>query len=138
MRARGTTVTLLRMPSPHRETAKWHDRNRMKSQDEAIREITRRLVDYYHPVKIYLFGSTARGEAGSDSDLDFCVVVPDETPNKKLSVRSAWEAVQGVGYANDVIPLRLTDFEQRAADVRASLPATIVREGRLLYESQRR
>lgn len=108
----------------------------MKSQDEAIREITRRLVDYYHPLKIYLFGSTARGEAGSDSDLDFCVVVPDATPNKKLSVRSAWEAVRGVGYANDVIPLRLTDFEQRASDVRASLPATIVREGRLLYESR--
>jgi len=73
----------------------------MKSQEEAIQEITRRLVEYYQPLKVYLFGSTARGERGPDSDLDLCVVVPDETSAAKLSVRSAWEAVRGVGYAND-------------------------------------
>jgi len=33
-----------------------------------------RLVEYYQPLKVYLFGSTARGEGGPDSDLDFCVV----------------------------------------------------------------
>lgn len=51
----------------------------MKSQEGAIQKITRRLVEYYQPLKVYLFGSTARGEGGPDSDLDFCVVVPDET-----------------------------------------------------------
>jgi len=44
----------------------------MKSQEEAIQEITRRLVKCYQPLKVYLFGSTARGEDGPDSDLDFC------------------------------------------------------------------
>ena len=43
-------------------------------QTDAIEEITRRLIEYYRPVRIYLFGSTARGDAGPDSDLDFCVV----------------------------------------------------------------
>ena len=108
----------------------------MISQQEAIQEITRRLVEYYQPLRVYLFGSTARGDGGPDSDLDFCVVVPDETANAKLGVRSAWEAVRGVGYANDVVLLRRNDFEERATSVRASLPATILREGRLLYESQ--
>lgn len=42
-------------------------------RDAAIKEITRRLVDFYHPVRIYLFGSAARGDGGPDSDLDFCV-----------------------------------------------------------------
>ncbi len=37
--------------------------------------------------------------------------------------------------SKDVIPWRQSDFETRAAYVRASLPATVVREGRLLYES---
>ena len=50
------------------------------TQDQAIAEITRRLVDYYHPERIYLFGSAARGDGGPDSDLDFCVVLPDEAP----------------------------------------------------------
>jgi predicted nucleotidyltransferase len=41
-------------------------------------------VEFYHPIKIYLFGSIARGDAGPDSDLDFCVVVPDDTPPEKF------------------------------------------------------
>ena len=35
---------------------------------EVIEEMTRRLVEFYRPVRIYLFGSEARGEAGPDSD----------------------------------------------------------------------
>ena len=66
------------------------------TKQEVIEEMTRRLVEFSRPDRIYLFGSEARGEAGPDSDLDFLVVVPD---------------------------------------VRAPLPATVVREGRLLYES---
>jgi predicted nucleotidyltransferase len=50
------------------------------TKEEVIEEMTRRLVEFYRPVRIYLFGSEARGEAGQDSDLDFLVVVPDNTP----------------------------------------------------------
>jgi hypothetical protein len=45
-------------------------------------------------------------------------------------------AVRGTGFAKDIVPWRKTDFEERAAWVRASLPATVVREGRLLYDAQ--
>ena len=54
------------------------------TQDQAIAEITRRLVEYYHPERIYLFGSAARGDGGPDSDLDFCVVLPDDAPESSL------------------------------------------------------
>ena len=104
-------------------------------QNEAIQEITRRLVEFYHPVKIYLFGSAARGDAGPDSDLDFCVVVPDETPDQMLRPGASRQILRGIPAAKDVLPWRKTDFEQRAAWVKASLPATVVREGRVLYES---
>ena len=46
------------------------------AKQEAIAEITRRLVEFYSPVRIYLFGSAARGDDGPDSDLDFLVVLP--------------------------------------------------------------
>jgi predicted nucleotidyltransferase len=105
------------------------------SQEEAIRDITRRLVAFYHPVKIYLFGSVARGESGPDSDLDFCVVVADETPPERFRAGAWHGALAGIKAASDIVPWRRTDFEQRAAWVKASLPATVVREGRILYES---
>ena len=41
------------------------------------REITRRVVDSYQPVEANRLGSTARSDADPDSDLDFCVVVPE-------------------------------------------------------------
>lgn len=104
-------------------------------QDEAIEEITRRLVEFYRPAKVYLFGSAARGDDGPDSDLDFCVVVPDDTPAAKFRAGATCDVLADIVTAADVIPWRRTDFERRAAWVNASLPATIVREGQLLYES---
>jgi predicted nucleotidyltransferase len=106
------------------------------TKQETIDEITRRLVDFYRPVRIYLFGSEARGESGPDSDLDFLVVLPDDAPKEQLR-GAAYSLLRDVREAVDVIPWRQTDFDGRAAYVRASLPATVIREGKLLYDSQR-
>jgi len=38
------------------------------ADDPALREVVRRLFEGYHPLRIYLFGSAARGDAGPDSD----------------------------------------------------------------------
>lgn len=48
------------------------------TREEAIAEITRRLVEYRRPERIHLFGSAARGDDSPDSDLDFREVVPDD------------------------------------------------------------
>jgi len=111
-------------------------RKKMVAQEQTVQEITRRLVEFYRPVRVYLFGSIARGDPGPDSDLDFCVVVPDDTPPEKFRPGATRGALAGVAAATDVVPWRRTDFEQRAAWVKASLPATVVREGRLVYESE--
>ena len=105
------------------------------SKQETIDEITRRLAEFYRPVRIYLFGSEARGESGPDSDLDFLVVVPDDASKEQL--RGAYSLLRDMREAVDVIPWRQTDFDGRAAYVRASLPATVIREGKLLYDAQR-
>jgi predicted nucleotidyltransferase len=105
------------------------------TKQEVIEEMTRRLVDYYHPVRIYLFGSEARGDAGPGSDLDFMVVVPDDTPEQVMRSDDIGSFLSGLDVPQDIIPWRQSDFEGRAAYVRASLPATVLREGKLLYES---
>ena len=105
------------------------------TKQEVIEEMTRRLVEFYRPVRIYLFGSEARGEAGPDSDLDFLVVVPDDTPERVMRSSEGYSLLSGFGMPKDVITWRQSDFDNRANYVVASLPATVVREGRLLYES---
>ena len=86
--------------------------------------------------RIYLFGSEARGEAGPDSDLDFCVVVADDAPVELFRDGGIYSLLRGMGYPKDIVPWRRSDFDARAAHVRASLPATVVREGKLLYDSR--
>jgi predicted nucleotidyltransferase len=107
------------------------------TKQETIEEITRRLVEFYQPVRIYLFGSEARGEAGPDSDLDFCVVLRDDAPESLYRDRSIHRRLWGLRAAVDVVRLANSDFDARAAHVVASLPATVVREGRLLYDTRR-
>lgn len=100
--------------------------------DLVLAEIVHRLVAAYEPERIYLFGSKARGDAGPDSDYDLMVVVPDDAPPVRRRSRSAYEALRGTGRAADVLVCTRSSFDSRL-HVRASLPATIVSEGRLLH-----
>jgi predicted nucleotidyltransferase len=91
-----------------------------------------RLIKAYEPERIYLFGSKARGDYGPDSDFDLLVVVPDDAPENRQQSRLAYEWLWDTGTAADVLVWTRGRFESRT-HLRASLPATILREGRLLY-----
>jgi predicted nucleotidyltransferase len=103
---------------------------------QAIAAIAGRLIEYYRPERIYLFGSPARGDAGRESGLDFCVVVPGDAPAELLRDGGIYSVLRGTGFPKDIVPWRRSDFDARAAHVRTSLPATVVREGKLLYDSR--
>jgi hypothetical protein len=98
----------------------------------ALACIVERLAEAYGPERIYLFGSKARGDCGPDSDFDLMVVVPDDAPEDQKRSRLAYERLWGTGTAADVLVWTRGRFESRA-HLRASLPGTILREGRLLY-----
>ena len=100
--------------------------------DPALAEVVRRLVDAYQPERIYLFGSVARGDAGSDSDYDLLVVVPDDAQLERRRSRLAYEALKGTGTAADVLVCTRSYFEDRRS-LKASLPGTVLREGCLLH-----
>ena len=102
------------------------------AEDPALAEVVRRLVAAYEPLRIYLFGSKARGDDGPDSDYDLMVVVPDDAPPERRRSRLAYETLCGTGTAADVLVWTLTAFDSRL-HLRASLPSTIVDEGRLLH-----
>jgi uncharacterized protein len=102
--------------------------------DPALREIVQRLADAYHPLQIYLFGSKARGTAGPDSDYDLLIVMRDDAPPELRSSQLAYKSLWGIGVGSptDVLVCPDSWFRSRATVI-TSLPATVIREGRLLY-----
>ena len=106
----------------------------MLRRDPLLAEIVRRLRDVYQPNRIYLFGSRARGDAGTDSDYDLMVVVSDDMPRPLRRPGVAYKALRGTGAAADILVWTQGAFQSRLS-LRASLPTTVVEEGTLLYES---
>jgi predicted nucleotidyltransferase len=101
--------------------------------NDAVRgEVVRRLVDVLLPERIYLFGSRARGCAAADSDYDLLVVVQQRTGTGRTMERQANAALWRLGVPIDVV-IVTSDYFAWMLGAAASLPATVEREGRVLY-----
>ncbi len=105
---------------------------RILAEDQKLAEVVRRLVEAYQPERIYLFGSKARKEAGPESDYDLLLLVPDNAPAERRRSRLAYEVLRGTGTAADVLVCTKSWFSARL-HLKASLPSTIVREGKLIH-----
>jgi hypothetical protein len=66
------------------------------------------------------------------SDPTLLLVVPDDAPSERKQPHLAYEVLRGTGVAADVLVCTRTWFDRRS-DLRASLPGTVLREGRLLH-----
>ena len=101
-------------------------------REPVLGEMVRRLVEVYSPVRIYLFGSKARGDDGADSDYDFLVVLPDDAPERLRHGHIGQNAIGAVDASKDILVCTIGFFTRRSRVV-TSLPATVMREGKLLY-----
>lgn len=102
------------------------------TNERILEEMVRRLVAAFHPDSIYLYGSRARGEAGPDSDYDLMLVVSASQVPRYRRDQQAFRALCGLGVPKGVIVLTREEFEA-GRKVTCSLPATVLREGKLLY-----
>ena len=96
-------------------------------------ELLDRVVRFFDPELVILFGSRARGEAGADSDIDLLVVLDDDAPAAKLGWRSAFEARKDFHQAVDIVPCRRRWFEDKR-DVIGSLAHMAAEDGIVVYE----
>lgn len=97
-----------------------------------LARVVGRLVAALKPQRIYVFGSQARGEAMPDSDIDLLLVVPAaDQPSYRLA-QAAYHAAAPHSLALDILVMPAEEFAWRSRAV-GSLPATVLREGRILY-----
>ena len=106
----------------------------MPPADPALAEIVRRLVETYRPLRIYLFGSRARSTTTADSDYDLMVIVSDDGPPERRGAAHGYQALWGLPTGADVLVWTESSFSERL-HLRASLPSTVMREGRLVYSA---
>ena len=100
--------------------------------DPKLDDVVRKLVEAYQPERIYLFGSLARGDGDADSDYDLLIIVPNDALPERRRSRLAYEALRGTGTPVDALVCSHDWFFSRV-HLRASLPGTVLREGRLMH-----
>lgn len=91
------------------------------------------VVAYFQPRRVILFGSAARGDAGPDSDYDLLVVLDDDTPPDKLSLRAGHEARRSYHGSADVIPVKERIF-RRNSRIAGTLSREAAESGVIVFE----
>jgi len=98
---------------------------------EILAEAVSRILAAGSPLKIVLFGSRARGEAGPGSDLDLLIVEESHLPRYKRAARYL-RALVGVFPAKDVVVWTPQEIEAWSR-VPNAFVTTALREGKTLY-----
>ncbi len=103
-----------------------------ESTEHVIALMTERIVARFHPLKVILFGSHARREAGVDSDVDLLVVFSQLEDAHRTAVEIR-RTLRGFGVAKDIVVTTTEEITQRGHLIGTVLEPAL-REGRVLYE----
>jgi uncharacterized protein len=100
--------------------------------EKLIRQVTDTIVEKFHPRRVVLFGSYARGDAGPDSDLDLMV----EMESDLSPFRRAVEVSKAFRFRDWALDVFVYTPREVAANrgVLGTLIDLIEKEGRTLYE----
>lgn len=102
------------------------------NQPPCLPEVVDRIVRNFHPVKIILFGSYARGNATPDSDLDLLVVLPIVNHKRKTAIE-VLRVLNGLPISKDVIITTPQEIEERRNTV-GDIIRPALEEGKVIYE----
>ena len=102
---------------------------------EDIRRLVRRIVEQFHPQRVILFGSYARGEATRNSDVDLLVV--KETNENPMHLAGLMSAALDHSLPVDIVVMTPQDLEEYRQE-RAVFATQILKDGLVLYEASDR
>ena len=102
-----------------------------KFDSDVINELSRRIVQAVHPLRIMLFGSAVRDQMGPDSDIDVLVVVPDGTHCLNTS-QHLYKQLFGFGWPVDILVTTSEILERQKHNV-GLVYRRILIEGKEIY-----
>ena len=98
--------------------------------------IVDKIADYCKPEKIILFGSFARGEGRSGSDIDL-LVIKDSDKKRPFRVKEVFEALRGMDRSFPLDPIVYTPDEiSKRLALGDYFIKEVLEEGKIMYESK--
>lgn len=91
------------------------------------------IVEQFQPLRIFLFGSQARGDATESSDIDLLVILNDDVPDNRKAAIEMRRLLQDMPISKDIIVSTPEEVE-RLRNVVGTIPYTVLREGKIVYE----
>src|SRR4030042_4650057 len=98
--------------------------------EKEIKQVAIRLGTATNALRVILFGSYARADARSNSDVDFMIITESDLPRYKRS-RELYKMFQPYPFGMDIIVYTLLEIE-KATESPASFVSNVLREGKIL------
>ena len=100
-----------------------------------LSNLVERVLDASRPVKIILFGSTARDDMNANSDIDILVIVPDNV-HRRRTAQNIYKSLSGFGFATDVVVATSGDIA-KYKDNFSMVFHSALNEGREIYNASK-
>jgi len=107
------------------------EQSRAPTVQPELERLVRRIVEAVRPLRIILFGSAARGEAGPDSDVDILVVMPERT-HRLETMQFLHTQLFGIPLSVDILVATPSDLERHRNNV-GLIYRVILEQGKEIY-----
>lgn len=105
----------------------------MQPYSEQINQLVADIVATVDPLRVILFGSVARGDMTSNSDVDVLVVMPNGVHRRKTA-QLLYQKITGLGIPFDVLVATPDDLERHKNNI-GLIYQTVLQEGVEVYAS---